>query len=62
MILRILFALFIAAGVLQAHDPGLSSANITVGADEVAVQLLLAPADLEGLRDSSPEAVAKTGL
>jgi hydrogenase/urease accessory protein HupE len=62
MILRILFALFIAAGVLQAHDPGLSSATITIGSDEVAVQLLLAPADLEGLRDSSPETVAKTGI
>jgi hypothetical protein len=35
---------------------------VTLGADEIVVQLLLAPADLEGLRDSSPEVVGKGGI
>lgn len=59
MILRVALCLLVLAGTLRAHDPGLSSAQITVGPREVAVQLLLAPGDVEALPDSSTEAIAR---
>lgn len=55
--------LFLACGLnVQAHDPGLSSAGITLGAKEIVVQLLVAPSDLQALQDSSAEAIAGFGV
>ena len=55
---RIAFFLLLAAPALWAHDPGLSSANITLGREKITLQLLFAHSDLEALADSSAQTFA----
>ena len=53
MNLRLLFFLVIGASAL-AHDPGLSSALITIGETEAVVQVAFAPGDIQRLPNPEP--------
>jgi hydrogenase/urease accessory protein HupE len=56
MIVRLLgVVLFLGLGPgLRAHDPGLSTAHVTVRADAIVVAVTFAPADLRALKTPSP--------